>query len=295
MAFFLQLVLNGVMVGMLYALVAFGFVMIYKSSKVFNFAQGQMAAIGGYVMWGLLAWTGMPLPLALASGLGISIGLATIVSRSTIHPLIGQPILSIIMMTVALGALMDGMVMAIWGGVSKSFSPPIFPAEPLQIGGLIVNQQLVWSFGVALLIFGAFTLFFQRTKIGLCMRAVAEGHQAARSTGISVKRILDWSWVIAFLTAMVGGFLLGNINGLGFELSTIGLKAFPVVLLGGLESIPGCIIGGLIVGIAENLGGGYLDTYVGGGMVDVVPFVLIIIILFVKPFGLFGEERIERI
>ena len=286
--------LSGVMVGGIYALVALGFVIIYKSSKVINFAQGQLVMFGAFILWVFLVTFAIPLPAALLLGLGCAVLMGFLIDRLTIRPLIGQPLLAIIAMTIGLAVFLDAISIPIFGGNDRGY-PGYFPIGGMAIGNLSISYEYLWSFIVAMVLFGAFAWFFRYSMTGLAMRAVAEGHDTARAAGVKVRKAFTWSWIIACVSAMVGGFLLGNIECVTPGLSTIGLKAFPVVLLGGLESIPGCIVGGAIVGILEMLAAGYLDPLTGGGMTEVMPFVIMILVLLFKPYGLFGEVRIERI
>lgn len=294
MTFFIQLLSTGLMVGCVYSLVALGFVLIYRSSQVFNFAQGSLVMLGGYLIWTFMVWVGLPVWLGVLVGLAASGVVGYVIDRFTIRPLIGQPLLSIILLTLGLYVLIDALVVTVWGGGEKAY-PQLFSQLGVSFGEISLPYQYIGAFIIALVLFGIFTLFLQRTKIGLAMRAASESHKLAQSTGISVKAIFSWSWVIAAIVAAAGGFLLGNMNGLSLSLSAIGLRAFPVVLLGGVESVRGCIIAGPIVGILEIVGAGYLNQYVGGGMADVIPYVVLVLILVIKPYGLFGETRIERI
>ncbi|OGO17960.1 MAG: hypothetical protein A2Z02_00030, partial [Chloroflexi bacterium RBG_16_48_7] len=220
--------------------------------------------------------------------------IGVVLYQLTVRPMVGQPLMSIVIMTLGLSILLDALVLAFWGSQQKYYAE-FLPMGGIKLGSIVISEQYLVAFIVAFLLFGALTLFFQRTSMGLAMRAVAESHDAARASGIKVGNIFMWTWIIATLTASVGGVLLGSIRGLDLSLSGAGLKAFPAILLGGLESFPGCVIGGLIIGIAENLASGYLDTYTQGGMSDVMPWILAVVILITMPHGLFGEKRIERI
>lgn len=294
MSFFVQLMATGLMVGCVYALVALGFVLIYRSSQVFNFAQGSLVMFGGYLIWMFMVWVGLPVWLGILVGVAAAGLVGFVIDRFAIRPLIGQPVLSVILMTLGLFVLIDALTVAFWGAGEKAF-PEIFPRLGFSFAGVSLSYQYIWATVIVLALFGIFTLFLKRTKMGLAMRAASESHKLAQSTGISVKAIFAWSWIIAAMVAAVGGFLLGDMMGLGLHLSSVGLRAFPVVLLGGIESVRGCIVAGPIVGILEIVGAGYLNQFVGGGMADVIPYVVLVFILVVKPYGLFGETRIERI
>ncbi|HDL78824.1 MAG TPA: branched-chain amino acid ABC transporter permease, partial [Bacteroidetes bacterium] len=222
----------------------------------------------------------------------ILLGLA--IERLFLRPMIGEPVLSIIMLTIGLSSLLKGLVEFIWGTETRVY-PPIFPSKPVEFGGIVVSQVYLWSFILSAIFLVIFSLFFKFTKSGIAMRAAADDEDAALSMGISIKKIYGMAWAIAALVAGVGGIIIGNINGVNVSLSAIGLNVFPVVILGGLDSIPGAIVGGLVIGILENLAGGYLDPFFGGGVKEIFPFLILVLVLMVKPYGLFGLERIERV
>ena len=282
------------MVGSIYSLVALGFVLIYKSSGIINVAQGQLLMVGAYVCWQFLVQMKMPFPAALALTILVAIILGLLIERFSLRPLIGQPVLAIVMMTIALAAFLDGMTSLIWGANWQNF-PDFIPRTPVLVGGISLSQQHIFSFILAMALHAVFSVFFRFTRLGLAMRATAEDHQVAQSLGIGVKRVFAMAWVIAAAVSALGGVLLGSINGINLTLSVLGFKVLPVVLLGGLESIPGAIIAGPIIGILETLAAGYLDPYVGGGIREVAPFVILVLALMFKPYGLFGLQRIERV
>ncbi len=294
MTTFLQLILTGVMVGSIYSLVALGFVLIYKSSGIINVAQGQMLMVGAYVAWSLMVGLHFPVPVALLLTIVIAMLLGVLIERLALRPLIGQPILAIVMMTIALAAFLDGMTSLIWGANWQTF-PDFIPRTPILIGEISLSQQHIFSFVLAMGLLALFSAFFRFTRIGLAMRATAEDHQIAQSLGVSVERVFAMAWVIAAVVSALGGILLGSINGINLSLSFLGLKVLPVVLLGGLESIPGAIIAGPIIGVLENIASFYVDPFVGGGIREVAPFVVLVLVLMIKPYGLFGLRRIERV
>ena len=294
MIFFLQLMVTGLVVGSMYALVALGFVLIYKSSRVINFAQGELVLVGAYVCLILTATYRVPFLLAFAITMAVAILLGLAIERLFLRPMIGEPVLSIIMLTIGLSSLLKGLVEFIWGTETRVY-PPIFPSKPVEFGGIVVSQVYLWSFILSAIFLVTFSLFFKFTKSGIAMRAAADDEDAALSMGISIKKIYGMAWAIAALVAGVGGIIIGNINGVNVSLSAIGLNVFPVVILGGLDSIPGAIVGGLVIGILENLAGGYLDPFFGGGVKEIFPFLILVLVLMVKPYGLFGLERIERV
>jgi branched-chain amino acid transport system permease protein len=290
MDLFIQLTLTGLTSGAILALAALGFVLIYKSSDVINFAQGEFLLIGAYVIFGMLTQAGLHWTIGMILTIVVAVGLGVLVERFVLRPMIGEPIISVIMVTIGLSSLLKAIVSTIWGNTPQAF-PPFIPSEPVNILGATVGQDRLWALVIAAVLLGGFNLFFRRSREGIAMRAVADDQQAALSMGISVKRIFAWAWSIAAATAAIGGALVANIVGVGPELSHFGLRVFPVVILGGLDSIPGAIIGGLIIGLLEQYTGGYL----GQGLNQVLPFVVLIIILMIRPYGLFGQEIIERV
>ncbi len=290
MDLFIQLTLTGLTNGAILALAALGFVLIYKSSDVINFAQGEFLLIGAYVIYAMIAQFGLPWTLGMLLTIVAAIALGVVVERFVLRPMIGEPIISVIMVTIGLSSLLKAIVSAIWGNLPRAF-PPFIPSRPLTILGATVGEDRLWAIVIAVVMLGLFTFFFRRSKEGIAMRAVADDQQAALSMGISVKKIFAWAWSIAAATAAIGGALLANIVGVSGDVATFGLRVFPVVILGGLDSISGAIIGGIIIGLLEQYTGGYI----GQGLNQVLPFIVLIIILMVRPYGLFGQEIIERV
>jgi len=286
----IQYVANGIMTGGIYALIALGIVLIYKSTSVFNFAVGQMMMFGAFFFWtfadklALPPWAGLLLTLAGGGVLGL------LAERLVLRPLIGQPILSSVLITLAMAYFLGGAATAIWG-VYQGRLPAFFPETPLNVGGIVLPPDLVWSFVLALAIFAVLVVFYQRTRLGLAMRATAESHQVAQARGINVRNIFSVTWAIAGVVAAVGGIILGYRMGLGPFLALAGLRAFPAVLLGGLDSIPGAIVGGLTIGILENLANGFTASWIA----DITPYIILVLVLLFRPQGLFGMQRIERI
>lgn len=294
MSFFLQMVLSGLMVGGVYSLVAIGFVIIYKSSRVINFAQGQLLAFGALIVWSFVHLCNLPLWLGGLLAVLCMALLGTIIEHLTIRPMTGQPLMAVIVMTIGLATLFDSLMPCLFGADEKSY-PKVLPTGGLNISELSISYEYLCSFLTALGMVGIFLYFFHRTRIGLSMRAVSDGHDIARSCGIKVGSIFSWAWAIAAITAMVGGYLLGNIVSVSASMTSIGLSVFPVVILGGLDSIMGCVLAGPIVGILEMLAVGYADPITEGGAGEVVPYIIILFTLIFKPFGIFGQEHIERI
>jgi branched-chain amino acid transport system permease protein len=283
--FFLQLVIQGLAIGSVYSLVALGFVLIYKASSVINFAQGELLMVGAYVCLALIVQFQVPFWAGVLLTMVFSILLALSIERFVLRPMIGEPVISIIMITIGLSAVLKSFVSAFWGTQIKVF-PSIFPETPVKFGEIIVSQVYIFTFVSSLVFLVIFALFFKYSRMGIAMRAAANSNQVALSMGISG---------VAAVVSAVGGILIGNINGVNITLAAVGLKVFPAVILGGLDSIPGAVLGGLIIGVLENLSGGYLDHFFGGGVKEVAPFVVLVIILMIKPYGLFGTEEIERV
>ena len=296
MSFFIQLVANGVVVGGIYAMVALGFVLIYKSSRVINFAQGEFLMVGAYVSLAIITAARVPPLLAFVLTLGFSVALALLVERLVLRPLIGEPVISVIMVTLGLASVLRALIQLFYGTDTRPF-PELFSARPVFVGPIPVAQGYLYGFCLSLALLLAFVLFFKFTAAGVAMRATAFDQVVALSMGISVKRMFALAWAIAAVVSAVGGIILGSIRGgIDMGLGGIGFKVIPVALLGGLDSVPGAIVGGLIIGVLENLSGGYLDPIFGGGVKEVAPFVVLVLILMVRPYGLFGTvEDIERV
>ena len=294
MELFLMTLTTGIMVGGIYALVALGWVLIYKCSGVLNLAMGELTLIGAYVSLSFYSM-GVPFLLSLLFSLIIGFILGILTERIFLDRLIGKPILTVIMVTVGLSFFFKGIVELIWGTDTRVFTPPVFPLEPIRIGPLIIGQVYLWSFMAAILLLCIFVGFFQYTRWGLAMQATADDEMAALSLGVSARFVYATAWAIAFMAAGVGGTLLGNINGLNISVGYLGLLVLPAVVLGGLNSVPGAIVGGIIIGVLQNFSGAYLDRYFPGGVKEVAPFAFMAIFLLFKPYGLWGWERIERV
>ena len=288
MYFFLYFLMSGIFLGAIYAIISLGIVIIYKSTKVFNFSQGHL------LMFAALLGATMSQRFGLFGGMIITvIGISLVgllLERLTLRPLIGQPLIAALLMTIALGYLLEGGALILWGeGLYKY--PAFFPSTPLSISGITISQEVAWAFVVVAVCFGIFVLFYQKTLLGKAMRATAEDHEVSQSMGIRVTHIFSVSWLIAALMAYVASIFLGSLSGAHYLNSHLGLKAIPAVLVGGLDSIVGAIIGGMIVGLLESLVTGYLSAELG----EVVPFIVLLVVLLVKPYGLFGLVRIEMI
>jgi branched-chain amino acid transport system permease protein len=292
--FFAQLFLTGLVVGSVYALVALGFVLIYKSTSILNFAQGELLMFGAYVCLTLIIGLKISFFWAFFLTLGFSFILAVLLERVILRPMIGEPIISVIMVTIALSIVLRSLIQIVWGTETKVF-PRIFSDEPIRLFGLFIAEIHFYSLLFAIICVALFALFFKFSTVGIAMRVTAFDQQIAQSLGINIKRIFALSWAISAIVSSIGGIILGNINGINNALAAMGLKVFPCVILGGLDSILGAIIGGFFIGVLENLAGGYLDPVLGGGVKDVAPFVVLVVALMIKPYGLFGKIKIERL
>lgn len=296
-----QIIVSGLAVGGVYGLIALGFVLIYKATSILNLATGQFMTLGAFVCLTTMTAANAPFYVALPVTLAFAALLGIVVERVVLRPLIGEPIISVIMVTIGLASILQGITHIIWSPEYRSF-PQIFPPEPLiieaQSWGLdmvIVPSGLLWGFICAMIGTVVFSAIFRYTRTGLAMRATASNQQAAQSMGISIKYVFALSWSFAAVTAAVGGIIIGNISGISIHLGNIGLKVLSVIILGGLDSIIGAIVGGFIIGLLENFAGVYLDPYFGGGTKEVVPFIVLVVIIMIRPYGIFGKEIIERV
>jgi branched-chain amino acid transport system permease protein len=294
MEIFLMTLITGILVGGIYALVALGWVLIYKCSGVLNLAMGELTLMGAYVTYTFYS-LGIPFILAVVLTLLVGIVLGFLTERIFLDRLIGEPILAVIMVTVGISFFFKGLVGYIWGSDTRVFDPPVFSIQPISLGYLKISPVYMWSFILAIVLLIIFVSFFKYTKWGLSMQATADDETAALSLGVSARFVYAAAWAIAFMSAGVGGALLGNINGINISVGHLGLLVLPAVVLGGLNSVPGAIVGGIIVGLLENFSGTYLDQYFPGGVKEIVPFAFMAVFLLFKPYGLWGWERIERV
>ena len=290
----LQVLVTGIATGGVYGLIALGFVLIFKATGILNLATGVFMTLGAFICLTLLTNLGLPFWLAFTATLGFAVVLGLLVERFILRQLIGEPIISVIMVTIGLSSILHGLTHVVWSPDYRSF-PEIFPPEPLDLGFAVVPSGLLWGFIFAAVATILFILIFKYTRIGVAMRATASDQQAAQSMGISVRWICALSWSFGAVAAFIGGIVIGNISGISIYLGDIGLKVLAVIILGGLDSIGGAILGGLIIGILENLAGLYLDPLVGGGVKGVAPFLILVLIIMVRPYGLFGKKIIERV
>ena len=294
MELFLMTLTSGIMIGGIYALVALGWVLIYKCSGVLNLAMGELTLIGAYVSLSFYSM-GVPFLLSLLFSLIIGFVLGILTERIFLDKLIGEPVLAVIMVTVGLSFFFKGVVELIWGTDTRVFTPPVFSMEAIRIGPLYIGEVYLYSFLAAIVLLIIFVSFFKYTRWGLAMQATADDEMAALSLGVSARFVYAAAWSIAFMAAGVGGTLLGNINGLNISVGFLSLLVLPAVVLGGLNSVPGAIAGGIIIGILQNFSGAYLDRYFPGGIKEIAPFVFMAVFLLFKPYGLWGWERIERV
>ena len=294
MELFLMSLITGILVGGIYALVALGWVLIYKCSGVLNLAMGELTLIGAYVTLTFYQ-AGIPFILAVVCTLLVGIVLGFLTERIFLDKLIGEPILAVIMVTVGLSFFFKGIVEFIWSTDTKVFDPPVFHIRPIELGFLKLSPVYLWSFVLAIFLLIIFVCFFKYTRWGLSMQATADDETAALSLGVSARFVYAAAWAIAFMSAGVGGALLGNINGINISIGYLGLLVLPAVVLGGLNSVPGAIVGGIIIGVLQNLSGAYLDQFFPGGVKEIVPFAFMAVFLLFKPYGLWGWERIERV
>jgi branched-chain amino acid transport system permease protein len=292
MDFFIQLLVNGLSVGFLYGLSAMGFVMIFKSSSVLNFAHGELLALGAFLFLTLATVAQLPIAVAFLLTLTGCFVLGFLIERFFLRPLIGEPLIYVIMLTVGLAAMLRGLLLLVWGGNLRTL-PDFLPAWfDVQVGLVRIQPVYMTAFIVGILFLVLFGLFFKYSAQGIYMRSVADNQRAALSLGVHVRRVFALSWGIAALVAGMSGIILGIMNGINVhDLSAVGLKVFPVVILGGLNSISGAVIAGLIIGVLEAFTGGYLSP----SLRDVVPYIILVFILLVRPYGLFGLVEIERV
>jgi len=291
--FFLEVLIGGLLAGVMYSLVALGFVLIFKASGVFNFAQGAMVLFAALTFVSLEE-RGLPRWGALVATLGIMLGLALVIERVVLRPLVNQPAISLLMATIGLTFCLEGLAQGVWGSVVKGLDLGI-PDVPFDVKGVLISQFDLFAAAIAGFLVAVLALFFQYTRVGRALRAVADDHQAALSLGIPLQTIWAVVWAAAGAVALVAGLLWGSRLGVQFALSVITLKALPVLILGGFTSIAGAIVGGLLVGASEKLAEVYLGPVLGGGIENWFPYVLALLFLLVRPEGLFGEKHIDRV
>ncbi|MDM5179326.1 branched-chain amino acid ABC transporter permease [Massilia sp. CCM 8695] len=298
MNFFFEVLIGGLLSGVMYALVAIGFVLIYKASGVFNFAQGAMVFFAALTCVGIIDKFGVSIWLAIPLTIVVMIALGLAIERIVLRPLVNQPEITLFMATIGLAFFIEGLAQLLWGSQVHKLDLPIEDVPiPFLLDNynIIVSQFDVTAAGICAVLVTALALLFSKTKVGRALRAVADDHQAALAVGIPLQQIWAVVWAVAGLVALVAGLLWGARNGVQFALTFIALKALPVLILGGFTSVPGAIVGGLIIGASEKLAEVYIGPMVGGGIEGWFPYVLALLFLLVRPEGLFGEKIIRRI
>jgi branched-chain amino acid transport system permease protein len=280
----------GLLAGGVLALIALGFVLVYKGTRVINFAMGEFMMVGAYLFWTTNVFLKLPWWVALTATLaGIAI-VAALVERFVLRPLAGQPVISIVMATIGLGAVLHGIAEAIWGGANLAL-PQLLPRTPLMVGEILIPGQVLWSFALAVALIAAFTAYFRFSRGGVSMRAAASDPVTAYAMGIDVRKTQRLTWMFAGVTGAVAGIIVASMTSLSPTLGTVALGVLAVIILGGLDSIAGAIVAGLIVGWLESI----TVAFLGGGARDLVPYVVVLVILMVRPYGLFGTRDIERL
>lgn len=292
LTFGVELLITGLLNGLMYSMVALGFVLIYKASSVFNYAQGAMTLFAALMVVGLIPYVGLFVGIAITVLVMGIVGLGA--ERIVFRPLRNASQLTLFMGTIGFASILEGSSQIIWGTEPKGLKLGI-PADPLEIGPIFVSRSDLFSAFIAGLFVAALVLFFQRTKLGLGLRAVADDHAAAQIVGIPLSRVWAVAWVLAGVVAIGAGVLWGSRIGVHFAMSLIALKAIPVVIIGGIDSMAGAIVGGLIIGAAEALGEGFIGPHVGGGVQDIMAYVVALVFLIFRPSGLFGQQRIQRV
>jgi branched-chain amino acid transport system permease protein len=293
-AFFFLLISNGLLTGLMYSLIALGFVLVYKATDAINFAQGEFVMIAGFVAAGALMVWGAPLWLAVLLAIASLVLFGFVLERVMLRKLIGRPVIAVVMATIGLASILRGVGPFMIFSGTKPLPLPIRD-EPFMLGPLFIPPIQLLGAGVSLAFLAGFGWFFLKSRKGIAMRAVADNQQVAMAMGIDVERYFGVAWAMTGVVSALGGILWGNLLGVDINLALVGFKVFPVVILGGLDSIPGAILGGLIVGVVENIAAGYVDPVVGGGTKDFAPYVLMIVALMVRPYGMFGKRIIERV
>ena len=291
--FAFALLVSRLSIGLMYSLIALGFVLIYKATDAINFAQGEFVMLAGFMATTALS-ANMPIWAAIAVAILGMILLSFVLERTVLRPLLGRPVVAVIMATIGLAAILRGLPPITIGAQTKALPLPTGD-EPITLWSAVIPPVQVVGVIVSVGFLAVFTWFFLKSRMGIAMRAVADNQQVAMAMGINVERYFAIAWAMAGVVSALGGIIWGSMLGVDTQLSLIGLKVFPVVILGGLDSIVGAVVGGLIVGVVESIAAGYLDPFVGGGTKDFAPYVLMILTLMFKPYGLFGTHRIERV
>ncbi len=290
----IQLIITGLAWGSIYACIALGFVLIFKSTDIFNFAQPELMMFGAYIAFTLITTLKLPFVLGFFCALILMVLIGSLLEMMVVRPMIGEPVLAVIMVTLGLANVLRGLTGLFWGYEELQFPSP-FPEEPLIIFGAAINQAEIYTILATAILLVIFFLFFKYSGAGISMRATAEDTRTAFLMGINVKGVFTASWAIASLVATIAGVFLASFTFLEPIMGHVGLKALPAIILGGLDSVHGAIIGGLIIGVTENLAGFYLEDYLGSGINEITAYVIVLIVMMIRPYGLFGTKEIERV
>ncbi|MBW1816613.1 MAG: branched-chain amino acid ABC transporter permease [Deltaproteobacteria bacterium] len=291
---FLQLTITGLAWGSVYACIALGFVLIFKSTDIFNFAQPELMMFGAYIAFTLITTLQLPFVLGFFCALVLMVLIGSLLEMMVVRPMVGEPVLAVIMVTLGLANVLRGLTGLFWGYEELQFPSP-FPQEPLMIFGAAISQAEIYTIVATAILLVIFFLFFKYSGAGISMRATAEDTRTAFLMGINVKGVFTASWAIASLVATIAGIFLASFTFLEPIMGHVGLKALPAMILGGLDSVHGAIIGGLIIGVTENLAGFYLEDYLGSGINEITAYVIVLIVMMIRPYGLFGTKEIERV
>ena len=291
---FVQLTVTGLAWGSVYACIALGFVLIFKSTDIFNFAQPELMMFGAYIAFTLITTLKLPFVLGFFCALILMVLIGSLLEMMVVRPMVGEPVLAVIMVTLGLANVLKGLTGLFWGYEELQFPNP-FPEEPLIIFGAAINQAEIYTIVATAILLVIFFLFFKYSGAGISMRATAEDTRTAFLMGINVKGVFTASWAIASLVATIAGVFLASFTFLEPIMGHVGLKALPAIILGGLDSVHGAIIGGLIIGVTENLAGFYLEDYLGSGINEITAYVIVLIVMMIRPYGLFGTKEIERV
>ena len=289
---FLQYLISGIMTGGIYGLIGVGMVIVFKATQVFNFAVGTLMTLGALICVSLVTQLHLPFWLALPATLVIAGVIGILIERIGLRPLLSQPILSLVMATLAIESILRGLMLMVWTGYTISFPRGLFPGKTINLGPLFISHEFLIAFVVALVSFALVGLFFYRTHTGLKMRVTAESHDVAMALGINITTIFALAWMLAIMVGTLSGIIIGNRMGLQVIItSSVAFKALPAIMFGGLDSVAGAIIGGLVVGVLEKFASGYIDPK----FAEITPYIILLVILMIRPEGLFGLKRIERI
>lgn len=295
MSTFIQLMISGVAIGLIYALAALGVVVVYKSTKVLNLAPGGLLLICAYIAWTLLVRASLPIPIAIGLAVILAVIIGWVVERIALRPLIGQPVLASIILTDMIWFFFRGTTFLFWGGNPRMFPSWLSGRPTINIYGVCIPEIMIWCIIVSILSITALMVYFKFTRSGLAMRVTAEDVVVAENLGINITRVYSYTWIICLLLFLITAFFVGSIQGISQDLDFVGVYGVIVALLGGLESFPGAIIAGLVIGIVQSLTGGYLAGVLGGGISETTPFIVMFFVSFFRPYGFFGLQRIERI